>query len=58
MKKLYLLAALLLIATTAASALPGFHPTGNSVPFEIGRHWDTLLVKAPGQRPPPIRFSD
>ena len=58
MKKLYLLAALLLIATTAvAYAVPAFHPTGNSVAFQIGRHWETLLT-APGQRPPSIRFSD
>ena len=56
MKKLYLLAALLMIATTAYAA-PGFHPTGNSVAFQIGRHWETLLVKAPGQGPPSIRFS-
>jgi hypothetical protein len=56
MKKLYLLAALLLIASTAAYAVPGFHPTGNSVAFQIGRHWETMLVTAPGRRPPSIRF--
>ena len=58
MKKLYLLAALLLIATTAvAYAVPAFHPTGNSVAFQIGRHWETLLETA-RQRPPSIPFSD